>query len=459
MSSRAIVIGSGANELVAAHRLARGGFQVIVSGEGSDSGHGDIGWAPPQVIRAFALERNGLVIDRPDPWAAAPLAAGGRLELWCDMARSVESIRRLSPRDAAKWPEFCARMACLAGFLEAIYQRAPPDPLSLKFALHARLLGRQGLVDLLRLLPMSVAELLDDWFESDALKGLLGAAGVMHLAQGPRSGGTAFRLLHHHVGSPPGVFRPPRSNIRKVLAKLPGIETRAGKARSIAVREGRVVGVVLESGDEIPASMVLSGADPRRTLLELADPGWLDPELSRSVQHVRRRGVVARVTLELDRSPGFSTLAIAPSLDYLERACDDAKYGGVSRLPYLEACCDERHRVEVHVQYVPFGVEDAGLVERVVKALSAHLGGAAVAARAVSMPADLEEREGWPGGQLHHAELTLDQALWMRPVPQLARYRTPIAGLWLCGPAMHPGGGIAGACGWNCAGEILASRP
>jgi len=161
------------------------------------------------------------------------------------MARSVEAIRRVSPRDAERWPAFCKRMARLARFLAALYAEPPPDPLSLGFALRARRLGSEGLQDLLRVLPMPVAELLDDWFESDALKGALGAGGVLHLLQGPRSGGTAFRLLHHHVGCPPGVFRPGRSNILELLRRLPRVELQQTEVVGISVRGGAVTGVAL----------------------------------------------------------------------------------------------------------------------------------------------------------------------------------------------------------------------
>jgi phytoene dehydrogenase-like protein len=328
--------------------------------------------------------------------------------------------------------------------------------------LRARRLGRQGLEDLLRLLPMPVADLLDDWFENDALKAALGAAGVMHVQQGPRSGGTAFRLLHHHVGSPPGVFRPPRSNVARVLAELPGADRRSAQVRRIIVRDGRAVGVALANGEEIAASAVVSGIDARRTLLELVDPAWLDPQLVRAVRSIRSRGVVARITLTLDRAPGFTTLVLAPSLDELERAYDDAKYGRVSRRPYLEArnaepSVDGRHRVEVQAQYAPYALDDGewddarrrALGNRVVEMLSPHL--PSVVERAVLAPPDLEKAHGWPQGQAHHAELALDQLLWMRPIPQLARYATPIAGLYLCGPDMHPGAGIAGAAGANAA--------
>lgn len=482
MSGPAVVIGAGANELVAAHYLARAGYRVLALDERDASGGHALapGWIPPHIASDLPLDRRGLAIHHPDPWAAAPLPGGGRLELSHDMAHSVESIARVSPRDAAKWPEFCARMASLAGVLEMLYAAPPPDPLGRALgelarmaglAFRVRRLGRQPIEDLLRVLPMSVADLLDDWFENDALKGLLGTGGVMHLAQGPRSGGTAFVLLHGHVGSPLGVFRPPRSNIASVLATVPGIEIRRGaKIARISVREGRAAGVVLATGEEIAADLVVSGADPQRTLARLADPGWLDPELLGALRNIRERGVVARVVLALDRAPGFATLTMAPSLEYLERAFDDAKYGRVSQRPALEAhaldpTSNGGQRVDVHVQYAPYSLADgewdegrrAALGDRVVEMLAPHLpgGSAAVVERSVHTPRDLETMEGWPQGQAHHAELALDQVLWMRPVPALARYRTPVRGLYLCGPAMHPGGGIFGAAGANAVREIL----
>jgi phytoene dehydrogenase-like protein len=469
-----LILGAGVDELVAAHYLARAGHRVIVLDDRATRDDAEAGWIPPRIARDLAFDRHGLKIEHPDPWVSAPLPDGGRLELWRDVARSAEAIRRLSTRDASKWPAFCERMARLGRLLGSVYTAPPPDPISRELGelarlaglgLRARRLGRQGIEDLLRLLPMSVADFLDDWFESDVLKGLLGAAGVVHLQQGPRSGGTAFRLLHHHVGSAPGVFRPSRSNVARVLAGLPGIERRDARAVRITVRDGRAVGVVLAGGEEIPASIVVSGAAPQRTLLELVDPAWLDPELARAVRNVRSRGTVARVALTLERAPGFATLVLAPSLDALERAYDDAKYGRVSTRPYLEVhgaepLADGRHRVHVHAQYAPYRLADgewddarrARLGDTVVEMLSPHL--PAVVERTVLSPRDFEEAYGWPEGQAHHAELALDQVLWMRPIPQLARYATPIQGLYLCGPAMHPGGGIAGAAGANAARVI-----
>ncbi|MGH8732945.1 MAG: phytoene desaturase family protein, partial [Burkholderiales bacterium] len=432
----------------------------------------DEGWVPAQVLRGLRLQ--GLAMRWPDPWIAVPLAGGGRLELWRDMARSVEAIRRVSPRDAERWPAFCKRMARLARFLAALYAAPPPDPLSLGFALRARRLGRQGLQDLLRILPMPVAELLDDWFESDALKGALGAVGVLHFLQGPRSGGTAFRLLHHHVGCPTGVFRPGRSNILELLRKLPRVELQQTEVAGISVRAGAVTGVALKDGRSVEASLVVSSADPRRSLLEFVEPGWLDPELARALRHVRRRGVASRLRLQLDRSPGFAALALAPSLDYLERAYDDAKYGDFSRRPYLDIIIPStldpsmappgKHVMSIFVQYAPYHLKHGtwpqrreALGDTVIDTLSEYAPNFKniILHRQVVTPWDLEQEFGLTEGNIFQGELTLDQLFFLRPVPGWAKYRTPIKNLYMCGACTHPGGGVMAASGRLAALEIL----
>lgn len=441
----AIVIGAGADALAAAHLLARRGREVLVIDEGTEASQ-DIGWVPPALIADLGLT---VAVQAPDPWAKALLPDGGMLELWRDVARTAQSIRKLSERDAASWPEFSRRMAVIASLFQHLYLDAPAEPLELRFALKVRGLGREAMVDLMRLLPMSVAELLDDWFESDVLKGALGAMGILNLRQGPRSGGTAFRLIHHHVGSPVGVFRPPRSDLTQVLKSRRGVSMRSAKVQSILVKAGRVEGVVIDRGEELRAPAVVAGVDPRRVLLELADPGWLDPELVRAVARIRCAGVAARISF---KARVEDPLVFAPSLDYLERAYDEIKYGRVSPQPYLEAH-PTPDGTEVHFQYVPYQAsEDLAEVARRI------LPGLEEAQAAVLMPADLERLLGWPQGQPHHAELALDQALWMRPLPELARYTTPIDGLWLCGPGTHPGGGIAGASGYNCARALLNEK-
>ncbi len=441
----AVVIGADVNGLALAHYLGRAGRRVLVVERRREADPSpERGWVPPQLIAELDLETHGLRIDHPDPWITAPLPGGGRLELSRDIAKSAAAIRRISPADAAKWPEFCARMRRLAGVLEALYVQQPPDALTrepgellrlARLGLHVRRLGKQAIIDLLRVLPMSLGELLDDWFEHDTLKGLLGAVGLWHLKQGPRGGGTAFNFLHHHVGCPAGVFRPPRSNVTQVLAGLPGIQLRRGWDARVMTKDGRAAGVVIEStSEEIAAPLVVSSADPKATF-EPVKPD-LDPEFVRAIGNIKAGGVVVRGTLAAEHPGDFAALCIAPSLEYLERGYDDVKYGRTSARPYVETHVSDG-RVDLHVQYA--ASVDAGLTARVAAALGIPAGQVRLEPHA---------------GHHYHGDLTLDQILFMRPVPGWSRYRTPIAGLYLCGPGTHPGGGIAGAAGRNAAAEI-----
>jgi phytoene dehydrogenase-like protein len=432
--SEVVVLGAGADGLVAAHLLARAGHRVTVVGEKSAS-RITAGWVPGSLAREVGLS---VLEERPDPWLRAPLAAGGVLELSRDTAGTVQSIRRVSPRDAERWPRFAERMGALARLLEGLYVEPPPSLLDLRFALRVRRLGREAMEDLMRFLPMPAAELLDDWFESDALKGALATFAVRGLQQGPRSAGTAFLLLHHHVGNPAGVFRPPRTDLGSQLAARKSITLQDAAVAHIAVKAGRVAEVLLERGPTLRADTVVSTLHPQRTLAELVEPGWIDPELLRALRNIRGRGVAITMEMELERAPDFSTLTLAPSLNYVERAYDDVKYRQPSAQPWLDVVVQGK-RAEVHCQYVPDGAPRA--VAAVTKMLAPHL------------PPIAEARVLPHGGEPHQAELALDQALWMRPVPDLAGYRTPIDGLWLGGPAMHPG--IPGVCGYNCARQIL----
>jgi phytoene dehydrogenase-like protein len=434
-----VVIGAGPDELVAARLLQQAGRRVTVVQEHVVPDRVD-GWAPEQIGR--------LAARRPDPW----LRTTDGLELFSDVQRAAQSIGRLSARDAQRWPEFCERMARLAALLEKIYLQPPPSLIDLRFALRVRRLGRRGMEDLMRVLPMPASELLDEWFENDALKGALAALAVRDLQQGPRSAGTAFRLLHAKVGSPRGVFRPATVDI---LPLRSGLTVREARAARIDVRGGAVTGVTLASGDTLPASLVVAGAYPARVLGELVEPGWIDPDLVRAARHIRSRGVAARARIELERAAQWTTLTLAGTADDVERAYDAVKYGRVSDRPVIDAVADGA-AVDVHMQFVPHSAADtADIQARLVKRLQPYL--PPIRNIAVQAPVDLERAFGWPEGQPHHAELSLDQALWMRPVPELCGYRTPVAGLWLCGPAMHPGAGVVGASGYNCARTIQHS--
>jgi phytoene dehydrogenase-like protein len=329
---------------------------------------------------------------------------------------------------------------------------------------------------MLRWLPMPAQDLLDDWFSNETLKGALGGLAVSGTRYGPRAGGTAFVLLHHHVGSPPGVLRSESAGLRGALATAArghGVEIRSGaEAARILVTRERAAGVALTTGEEIASPLVVSSADPRRTFLGLVGADHLDPEFLHAVRNIRFRGACAVVELSTVGRPPFSALAAAPSLDHLERAADAAKYGRVSDRPAVDLRVtgpgpDGRHRLLAGVQYAPYALrdgawDDAGrgaLAEAALGALRAQAP-TLVDARVerVLTPVDLEARYGLTEGSLSHGEMALDQILFMRPVAGWARYRTPIPGLYLGGAGAHPGGGVPGAAGYHAARAALADK-
>lgn len=523
MTRELILIGGGINGLVAAAYLAKAGVKVLLLeardvlgglAGGSDQipgfhcqvGGSDAGWLLPDIAADLQLAAAGLELVSPQACVCSPQDGGRTLTLWADPARTVEEIARFSPDDAHRWPEFTAQVARFAGVLEAIYAVAPPqvpDPHGqdlgtlLRLALRLRRLGKREMVEFLRVVPMSVAEWLDDWFKSDALKGALGAGGITRIFQGPRGAGTAFVFLHHQVGRPAGAVRGAHyvrggpgalAQILLNVAKGYGAEIRTtAPVREIVVRDGKAIGVALETGEHLAARQVVSSLDPRRTFTRMLDAGQLDPEFLRAVRNIKCRGAVATVHLalsELPRFPGVTeealggTITIAPSLDYLEHAYDDAKYGAVSRRPYLEARIPSlldpalapagKHLMTLQLQYAPYNLRPGGWDDRArsqvadvaVETLSAcapNLRGSLVG-RHVTTPKDFEDRYGLTEGHAYHGELTLDQILFMRPVAGWARYRTPVEGLYLCGAGTHPGGGLPGAAGRNAAREMLKER-
>ena len=524
MSFDAIVVGAGINGLVAANYLARAGQRVMVleanevaggchvteeiaPGFRVDTLAHDVGWFPPRIVADLGLASHGLVLEQSDVSVFAPQPDGRHLTLYRDLRRASEAIAAHSTRDAERWPAFATRMARLSGFLEHLYSSSPPQLMSSSIAdlfmllglgRKLRGLGKVDMVELLRTLPMAVAELLDDNFESDALKGVLGAGGVTNIMQGPRSGGTAFIMLHHQVGGPEGQFRAraiPRGGVGALAtaliaaAKAHGVEVRLGaRVDHVTAEKERVTGVMLEGGQHIAARRVVSSLDPRRTLLGITDPGLLEPEFVRALQNIKFRGVRAKVNLALSAAPSFSALAgegehlrgaisIAPSLDHLERAYDDAKHRRMSRAPYLEARVRPAdaapaagrgaHVMSVAVQFVPYALDggwNASAREKlgdvVLGTLEQYAPGISrtVLHRQVVTPVDIERRTGATEGNMYHGEMTLDQILFMRPVAGWSKYRTPVDGLYLCGSGTHPGGGIPGAAGHNAARSILKEK-
>jgi phytoene dehydrogenase-like protein len=510
-----IIIGAGHNGLTAAAYLAKAGQRVLVLERREIVGgavvteeawpgfkvdtlaHG--GELRPDIVRDLNLAQHGLEILRADASTVAPLADGLTLNISANPAKTAESIARFSKADARRWPAFTALLSKIAGFLNDAYAlnapRVPrPDPAEApalaQLGLKLRGLGKKEMMEALRVLPMSLVELLDEWFESDVLKGALGAQGVHGLLQGPMSAGTAFLLLHqwvNHNGPLKATAKGGLGQITQALARAASafgaeIRTNAEVAR-ICVNDGKATSVMLASGEEIPARRIVSNADPRRTFLSLVGPLELDPEFVWAVQNIKLRGSVAKVNLALDGLPDFNgaaivggALVISPSLKNLERAYDAAKYGDYSKQPYLEVTIPTladpslapagKHVMSVHMQYAPYHLKAGhwddpqvrdGLHDAVIRTLSQYAPNLQflISNSQVLTPLDLERTYSLTEGNIYHGEMMLDQILFMRPVPGWAQYRTPIDNLYLCGAGTHPGGGVTGAPGRNAARQVL----
>jgi phytoene dehydrogenase-like protein len=429
-----VVVGAGANGLVAAARLAKAGLRTMLLERGDSlGGQGavvefapgfraaplglDPGWLPRSVARGLGL--SSLVPESGDAPLSVALGRGAFLTISRDAARAAEAIRAHSASDAAKWPAFTARLHRLARFLGEIYQTPAPDvgltslgdvPSLLALALGYRSLGREEMIEFLRALPLSVGEWLDDTFECAPLKAAVAAGGIQDYRQGPRSGGTGYVLLHHLVGAPSGSVRGRQAwrggpgaftQAAEEAARRAGATIRTGATvERIAVRDDAVGGIVLANGEEIAARAVLSTADPGRTLLEWVDPVWLDPEFMHAVANIRHRGCTAVVMYALDAPmevPGLGApdalaglVSLTASAVSLEKAADAAKYGEISEAPHVEftvptirtpALADGgKHVLVARAQYAPYRLRDGAawdtgrreaLADRVTAAIEA----------------------------------------------------------------------------------------
>jgi phytoene dehydrogenase-like protein len=346
---------------------------------------------------------------------------------------------------------------------------------------------------------MSAADWLDEWFENDLLKAALAASGVLGSFVGPRQQGTAFNLLHHQLGASNGLLRT-AGFVRGGIGQLPqalakaaqrfGAEIRtSAEVLRVVTKSSAATGIVLHSGEEIHAARVISSVDVKRTFLKLVEPTYLDPHFLLQIRNIRARGTVAKINLALDALPKFKNATndtaavlggvthIGPTLDYLERAADDAKYRRISEQPFLEITIPSigdpslapagKHVMSIWMQSAPYhlcagdwhqqrdllGDAVLNLVEQYAPGFKNQ-----VLHRQILTPLDLEQEYGLTGGHLYHAEMALDQIFFMRPVPGWSRYHTPIENLYLCGSGAHPGGGITGLPGYYAAREILTNR-
>ena len=493
-----IVIGAGHNGLVAATYLAKAGRKVLVLERRAEAGgqlapieYGkdfDVdplhagGRLRPDIVRDLGLAQHGLrsADDGAAPAYIAPLPDGSLLRLSADArdAATLDSIRRLSERDAARWPDFVQFMDTAASFLDVAQGTPMPRlanaalieqgrPLA-ALAWRLRRLGPRDMFRFMRSLSMSSVEFTEEWFESEPIRAALGALAVHGSTLGSMSAGTGYTLIHHWLNRDGPAHRAVEGGSRQIAASLAAafraaggeLRTQSPVARILVDRQ-QVRGVQLASGEEILAPTVVSDADPRHTLLGLVGAPELPPEFVWQVQSIRMRGSVAKVHVLTDGAHGLpqGTIVIAPTLKYVERAYDAAKYGEISTQPCLEITTSG-HVVSIHFQFAPFALRQGDwqnsreTVERLaVQTLIERFpsfGGHVREIRSIT-PLDLEQSWGLTEGDMNHGQLILDQLFFMRPIPGWSDHRTPIDGLYLCGSGVHGGGGISGVSGRNAA--------
>jgi len=516
----AIVIGGGHNGLVNAAYLARAGKKVLVLERRHVLGGAAVteeiipgfkfsvcsyvvSLLRPEIIRDLDLPRHGLEI-LPLDGTFTPMPNGDHLWRVNDHGKTMREIRRHSKFDAEAYEEFGKAMLQMCRFVKPILGMVPPDPTTLnpKDLFKLLFLGRrfkdlsgEDKYNQVQLMTMSAIDFLDQWFETDVLKATMSASGIIGTFLGVRSPGTAYVLLHHYMGEIDGAFRAwgfarggtgAISNAIADAARELGVEIKTQTAiAQILVRDGKAVGVATTSGDEYYASVISSSVDPNLTFLKMLGPQHLSDEFRDQVKRYKYRGSSGKVNLALDSLPDFTCLpgeghhlrgaiSISPSVDYMERAYDDAKYGNYSRRPYIDMVIPSltdpsvappgKHVMSCFVQYAPYKLKEGTWDEKrdafgdnvidTIAEFAPNLKNIIVG-RQVVTPLDLEREFGLTQGNIFQGELSLEQLFFLRPVPGWAQYKTPIKNLWMCGSATHPGGGIMGAPGRLAALEIL----
>lgn len=521
----AIVIGGGHNGLVNAAYLAKAGKRVLLLERRHTVGGATvteeiypgfkyliasylISLLRPEVIQELELARHGLEL-MPLESTYVPLLDGNYLADWPDHDATKYEISRHSKRDAEAYDEYSRTMRRLALAIRPLLGMIPPDPTSVtpkdletmaKVSGVLHQLQKDDFYLLARLMTMSAADFLDEWFESTALKGSKSTSGIIGTFLGPRSPGTGYILLHHYLGDIDGVFRSwafarggtgGMSQAIASAARAAGVEIKVNASvAQVIVKDGAAIGVALENGDEYFADIVVSNAEAKRTFTQMVESRHLPDEFLSDLKRLRISSPACKVNLALDGLPEFTSLPrgkeallrgsieIAPSVDYLERAFDDAKYGGWARKPFMDALIPSlmdpgmappgKHVMSMFVQYASSDLEGGWNEEKKAQFLDVVIDTLAEYApnlknillhKHIMTPWDLERTFGLTSGHIFHGELALQQIFFLRPSPQWANYRTPIHNLYMCGSSTHPGGCITGAPGRNAAMAILEDRP
>src|SRR5229473_4623408 len=515
-----VVIGGGHNGLVNAAYLARAGKKVLVLERRHLLGGAAVteeiipgfkfsvcsyvvSLLRPEIIRDLDLPRHGLEI-LPLDGTFTPMPSGDYLWRVNDHGKTHREIARHSKVDAEAYDEFGKAMQAMCRFVKPILSMVPPDPATLnpKELVKLLFIGRrfQGMTsedkyNQVQLMTMSAIDFLDQWFETDVLKATMSASGIIGTFLGVRSPGTAYVLLHHYMGEIDGAFRSwgfsrggtgAISNAIADAAREAGAEIRTeSPIARIIVKNNRAQGVVLKNGDEIYGDIISSSVDPRLTFIHFLEDGLLPDEFLEGVKRYKYRGSSGKVNLALDALPDFKclpgtgahlrgALSISPSVEYMERAYDDAKYGEFSRRPYIDVVIPSltdpsvappgKQVLSCFVQYAPYKLKEGSWEEKreafadtVINTLAEYAPNIKniIVGRQVLTPLDLEQEFGLTEGNIFQGELSLEQLFFLRPVPGWAQYRTPIKNLYLCGSATHPGGGIMGAPGRLAAMQIL----
>ena len=514
-----VIVGGGHNGLACAAYLAKGGLDVLVlerrdvlggaaateepwPGYRVSSASYVVSLMPDRIVAELDLKRFGYEVSVITPDYFVPFPDGTSLTLWGDMARDVKSIAKLSKHDADAYLGFDRYFERVAGLLRELLFVVPPNLSLHDLGRWATTAGRlrtwtgRDIHEMVRLFTMSAADFLDEWFQDERVKGAMATQAIIGAWCGPMTPGSAYVLMHHWIGEIDGHFgawgwvKGGMGGVSAAIAEAArhaGAEIRAGEnvVRVSINSMGRAVGVELDDGTVVRAKRVVSNAHPKTTYLELIGRDHLPADVVRDVERYRTRSGSVKINMALSELPRYPAwdqeedmhrglMAVSPSMEYLERAFDDAKYGRASEHPYSEVMFPtahepglappNKHIMMAFTQYGPYELAEGSwdterdaYAKRVIDELALYAPNLPGALEQIEVltPKDLEDRFGLIGGNIMQGELTPDQMFSFRPIPFYGDHRTPVAGLYICGAGTHPGGGVMAVPGRNCSGVVL----